>query len=136
MMTQHLRVVRDTDHPADPAPARTPPPGDGASATPTGSGSPRVQWAHCLLMPSRCRDLVTVVGSAAVIAGAGVGVLTLLHGSAFFVGVGVLSALGLAVVDDAISRLRFWWHYRRCPICQQRRAQDITALAQLTGVLR
>lgn len=66
----------------------------------------------------RRRDAGEVVLSAVTLAVVAALVALVPTGDAFYFGVGLVSAFGLVVLDDAISRWRYWRHVERCTDCR------------------
>ena len=66
----------------------------------------------------RRHDLVEVVLSAVTLAVIAVLIALVITGNAFYFGVGLVSAFGLVVLDDAVTRFRYSRHVQRCADCR------------------
>lgn len=66
----------------------------------------------------RRRDVGELLLSAVTLAIVTVLVTVVLTGGAFYFGIGLVSAFGFVVVDDAISRFRYWRQVERCAACR------------------
>ncbi|MQA14684.1 MAG: hypothetical protein GEV09_11070 [Pseudonocardiaceae bacterium] len=94
--------------------------------------------------PAGCRSRGRAVGATSsgwparwlAVAVLVVPVALVLNGPAFYVALGLLSGFGIGLLDEAIRRARFWSHHRQCSSRRPHDERDMTAVADVAGVLR